>query len=284
MSYIHPSSIVESGAKIGKNVRVGPFCLIGKHVILEDNVEVKSHVCIDGHTSIGQNTKVWSHAILGTKTQDLKFKGEKTEVIIGKNCEIRECVTINSSSGENTAVRVGDNCYIMAYCHIAHNCELGNRVIMANNATLAGHVIIEDCAVIGGLSAIHQFSRIGCFAMVGGMSRITQDVLPYSIGAGSPYKVGGLNLIGLKRHGFDFDVRKELTRAFKYLYRMRLPLDVALEHIQNELNPITEIRHLVTFCKQTKRGLIGMRGSRASQAVLAGSWEETEEIEVQVFS
>jgi len=279
MSDIHPSALIESGAKIGKNVRIGPFCFIGKNVTLQDNVEIKSHVCIDGHTTIGCHSTIWPQAIIGTKTQDLKFKGEKTEVIIGNHCEIRECVTINSSSGENTQVRIGNNCFIMAYCHIAHNCELGNRVIMANNATLAGHVTIEDCAVIGGLSAVHQFCRIGCYAMVGGMSRVPHDIPPYSIGAGSPYKMGGLNLVGLKRHGFSFEVRKELTRAYKLLYRMRLPLDVALKRIQDELKPIPEIRHTVAFCKQTKRGLIGMRGSRASQAVLQGSWEEMQDVE-----
>lgn len=280
MTYIHPSAIIENGAKIGKNVQIGPFSWIGPDVILEDNVIIKSHVCIDGHTTIGEGTTVWPQAVIGTKTQDLKFRGEKTEVIIGKNCQIRECVTINSSCGENTVVQIGDSCLIMASCHIAHNCILGNRVIMANGSLLAGHVIIQDCAVIGGMTAIHQFSKIGCYAMVGGMSRVTHDVLPYSIGAGSPYRMGGINLVGLKRHGFQLPVRRELTKAFKLIYRSRLSLYEAVKEIQQTLEPIAEIRHIVQFCRETKRGLIGLRGITASSAVLQNKSEEEQELVV----
>lgn len=275
---VHPSTIIEKGAKIGKNVQIGPFCWIGPNVILEDDVSIKSHVCIDGYTTVGQGTTIWPQAVIGTKTQDLKFRGEKTVVIIGKNCEIRECVTINSSCGENTSVEVGDKCLIMASCHIAHNCILGNRVIMANGALLAGHVTVEDCAVIGGMSAVHQFSRIGCYAMIGGMSRVTHDVLPYSLVAGSPCRVGGLNLVGLKRHGFGLDVRKELTKAFRLIYRSGLSFQQALHEIQETVEPIAEIRHMLKFCTQTKRGLLDMRGSIASTAIEQSKSEQTEEL------
>lgn len=257
---IHPSAIIEPGAKVGKNVTIEAYAVIKGNVTLEDNVVIKSHAYIDGNTTIGSGTVVWPSASIGTKTQDLKFRGEKTHVIIGKNCEIREFATINSSCNENSVVRIGDNCLIMAYCHVAHNCEIGNRVIMANNAMLAGHVIVEDFAIIGGMTPVHQFSRIGQFAMVGGFSRITHDVPPYTIGAGSPYKLGGLNLVGLKRHGFPLEVRRALAKAFKLVYRSGLRMSEALDQIEAEVDLNPHVKHWVDFCRNSKRGLIGCQG------------------------
>lgn len=259
-SYIHPAAIIESGAKIGNNVTVEAYAVIKSTVTLEDNVVVKSHAYIDGHTTIGEGTIIWPSASIGTKTQDLKFRGEKTFVVIGKNCEIREFCTINSSCQENSIVKIGDNCLIMAYCHVAHNCEIGNRVIMANNANLAGHVIVEDFAIIGGMTPVHQFSRIGSYSMVGGFSRITHDVPPYTIGAGSPYKLGGLNLVGLKRHGFPIEVRKSLSRAFRTTYRLGLHLEEALKIIENEAPANPHVKHWIDFCRNSRRGLIGFQG------------------------
>jgi UDP-N-acetylglucosamine acyltransferase len=257
MSNIHPTAIVEDGAQIGENVTIEAYAIIKKTVALEDGVVIKSHAYIDGNTTIGSGTIVWPSASIGTKTQDLKYRGEKTFVVIGKNCEIREFATINSSCHENSVVRIGDNCLIMAYCHVAHNCEIGNRVIMSNAAMLAGHVIVEDCAIIGGMTPIHQFCRIGAYAMVGGFSRISHDVPPYTIGAGSPYKIGGLNLVGLKRHGFPLAVRRELARAFKLTYRTDLKLTDALDLIEKEGVSNVHVAHWVNFCRTTKRGLIG---------------------------
>jgi UDP-N-acetylglucosamine acyltransferase len=269
MSQIHPTAIIEPGARIGVNVSIGPYSVIGSTVCLKDDVVIKSHVCIEGHTTIGKGTVVWPGAVIGTKTQDLKYRGETTYVEIGEKCEIRECVTIKSSCGEGSIVKVGNNCLIMAYCHIAHNCVLGNHVIMANNATLAGHVTIEDCVVIGGLTAVHQFCRIGCYAMVGGMSAIRHDVPPYTLGGDNPYRLGGLNIIGLKRHGFPLHARNLLCQAFRLVYREGLVLPEALKRIENELEQSPEIVHWVEFCKASKRGLIAMRGilapSEASQ-------------------
>jgi len=256
-SYIHPAAIIEDGANIGNNVTIEAYAIIKGTVTLEDNVVIKSHAYIDGHTTIGDGTIVWPSASIGTKTQDLKFRGEKTFVVIGKNCEIREFATINSSCQENSVVKIGDNCLIMAYCHVAHNCEIGNRVIMANNANLAGHVTVEDFAVIGGMTPIHQFSRIGAYSMVGGFSRITHDVPPYTIGAGSPYKLGGLNLVGLKRHGFPFEVRKSLTQAFRLTYRSGMHLDEALAKIEKEIDSNPHVKHWIDFCRNSRRGLIG---------------------------
>ena len=257
MSQIHAQAVVEPGAKIGINVTVEPFAVVKSTVTLEDNVVIKSHAYIDGNTTIGEGTIIWPGASIGTKTQDLKFRGEKTYVVIGKNCEIREFVTINSSCQEGS---VGNNCLIMAYCHVAHNCEVGNNVVMSNNSMLAGHVTIGDFAVIGGMTPVHQFSRIGSYAMVGGFSRVPRDVPPYTLGGGFPYKFGGINIIGLKRHQFSLDVRSALSKAFRITYRSGLHLEDAIARIQKEVESCREIDHWIDFCKSSKRGLIGLEG------------------------
>jgi len=265
MNNIHPLAIVEPGAKIGNNVTVEPFAVVKNTVTLEDNVIIKSHAYIDGNTTIGESTVIWPSASIGTKAQDLKFHGEKTFVTIGKRCEIREFVTINSSCQENSTVKVGDDCLIMAYCHVAHNCEVGNRVIMANSAMLAGHVIVEDYAIIGGMTPIHQFSRIGKHAMVGGFSRVACDIPPYTIGGGFPYRFGGINIIGLKRHQFPLEVRIALAKAFKITYRSGLRLEDALLQIEKEIHPFDEVLHWIDFCRNSKRGLVGLGGNAQSE-------------------
>jgi UDP-N-acetylglucosamine acyltransferase len=265
MRQIHPTAVVDKDAQIGENVEIGPYAVVHSNVILDDGVVIKAHVYLDGNTRVGKDTVIWPGAVIGTKTQDLKFNGEKTFVEIGSGCEIREFVTINASCGEGTVVRIGNNCLIMAYCHVAHNSILGDRVILSNNATLAGHVTVEDSAIIGGLSAIHQFARVGRHAMVGGMSRVTHDVPPYTIGAGSPYRLGGLNLVGLRRHGFPFHARIALAKAFKLVYRSGLQIQEALQRIENEVEPIPEIQRWLEFCRSSKRGLIADGGQRKSQ-------------------
>lgn len=275
MSNIHPQAIVEPGAKIGKNVTIEPFAVVKKTVTLEDHVVIKSHVYLDGNTTIGEGTVIYPGASIGTKTQDLKFRGETTYVVIGKRCEIREFVTINSSCQENSTVRIGDECLIMAYCHVAHNCEIGNRVVMSNSAMLAGHVIVEDCAIIGGMTPVHQFSRIGCYAMVGGFSRVPRDVPPYTVGGGFPYKFGGINLIGLKRHQFSLEVRNALSKAFKITYRSGLHLTEAIEQIETQIEPFAEVKHWIQFCKDSKRGLLGLEGvTRCGQTEGEESYSE----------
>ena len=263
-SKIHHTAIIEQGAQIGAGVIVEPYAIVKANVTLEDRVVIKSHAYIDGYTTIGEGTTIYPSASIGTKTQALKFRGEKTYVKIGKNCEIREFVTINSSFEENSTVSVGDNCLIMAYCHVAHHCNVGNKVILSNNVNLAGHVTIEDCAIIGGMTAVHQYSRIGCYAMVGGMSRITHDIPPYTLGAGIPYKFGGLNIIGLKRHGFPLKTRKALSQAFKLVYRSNLRLEESLDRIQRELEMVPEVAHWLRFCRESKRGLICLSGNNSS--------------------
>jgi UDP-N-acetylglucosamine acyltransferase len=279
---IHPMAFVEPGAIIGNNVTIEPFAVVKSNVCLKDNVTIKSNAYIDGYTTIGEGSTIFPSASIGTKTQDLKFKDEKTFVNIGKNCEIREFVTINSSCGEGTSVDIGNNCLIMAYCHIAHNCQVGNQVVMVNNASLAGHVVIEDCAIIGGLTGIHQFVRVGAYAMVGGMSRVTHDILPYTIGAGTPFKFGGINRIGLKRRGFPLSVRMELNRAFKLIYRSQLNLEEALKRIEAEIEPIPEIHNWLNFCRESKRGLMALQGVASAAFDESSSDEEREEQEITV--
>jgi UDP-N-acetylglucosamine acyltransferase len=260
MRNIHPLAVVESGAEIGEDVVIEAFAVVKGTVKLGKGVTIKSHAYIDGYTTIGDGTTVWPGASIGTKTQDLKFRGEKTFVVIGKQCEIREFVTINSSCQENSVVKIGDECLIMAYCHVAHNCEVGNRVVMSNSAMLAGHVLVGDHAIIGGMTPVHQFSRIGAYAMVGGFSRVPRDIPPYTIGGGFPYKFGGINIIGLKRHKIGLDARVALSKAFKLTYRSGLHLDEAIARIQKELTPTPEIAHWIDFCKTSKRGLLGLEG------------------------
>ena len=277
MSNIHPLAFVEPGAKIGDNVTIEPFAVVKKHVILENHVVIKSHAYIDGWTTIGEGTIIWPSASIGTKTQDLKFRGEKTFVVIGKRCEIREFVTINSSCQENSIVRIGDDCLLMASCHVAHNCEIGNRVVMANGALLAGHVTVEDFAIIGGMTPVHQFSRIGCYAMVGGFSRVPRDIPPYTIGGGFPYKFGGVNIIGLKRHKFSLEVRSALSKVFKITYRSGLHLSQAVAQIEKEVAPLAEVKHWINFCKNSKRGLIGLEGVTKGSEMSDGEDQEFEE-------
>lgn len=270
---IHPSAIVEEGAQLGARVVIEPYAIVKKNVILEDDVVIKSHAYIDGHTRIGQRSVVFPYASIGTVTQDLKYKGETTYVHIGQDCQIREFVTINSSCGEGTEVRIGHHCLIMAYCHVAHNCSIGDRVIMANNVALAGHVVVGDYVVIGGMTPVAQFVHIGAHAMVGGMSRIAQDIPPFTIGGGDPYKMGGINLVGLKRRNFSLTDRNLLAKAFNLTYRGSLGLEESLERILAELEPTPYILQWVDFCKNSKKGLIGFadRQLRKDSAIAEGS-------------
>lgn len=216
---IHPTAVVNTGAKIGKDVVIGAFCVIGADVTLEDNVSLHSHVVVEGSTHIGENTQIFPFASIGHIPQDLKFQGEKSHLEIGKNNIIREHVTMNpGTAGGGMLTKIGDNCLFMVASHVAHDCHIGNHVILANNATLAGHVHVGDFAIIGGLSAVHQFVRIGHHAMIGGMSGIESDVIPYGQANGERASLSGLNLVGLKRRGFSREDIHSLRSAYKILF------------------------------------------------------------------
>lgn len=201
---IHPSSVIESGARIGAGCRIGPFCLIGAEVTLHKDVELISHVVVSGLTEIGEGTQVFPFASLGGVPQDLKFRGEKTRLIIGASNRIRENVTMNTGTeGGGGVTRVGDGGLFMASSHVAHDCQIGNRVILANNVAIAGHCVLEDEVIVGGLSGVHQFVRIGRGAMIGAVTMVTADVIPHGLVQGPRGMLDGLNLVGLKRRGAD---------------------------------------------------------------------------------
>ena len=219
MGRVHPTAIVEDGAKISDDAVVGPFCILGSTVELADGVELMSHVVISGHTSIGPGTRVFPHACIGLAPQDLKYRGEKTTLVIGANNIIREHATLHpgTASGKGET-RVGDNCLFMVNTHVAHDCRIGSNVIMANNAVMGGHASIDDFAIIGGNSAIQQFVRIGKHCMIGGMCGCDSDVIPYGSVAGLRDGLAGLNLIGLRRRGFTRDEIHTLRRAYRLMF------------------------------------------------------------------
>ena len=268
MSNIHPTAIIEENVRIGKEVTIEPYAIIKGHVVLEDRTTIKSHVYLDGHTVIGEGTVVWPYCSIGTPSQDLKFKGEETFVTIGKHCQIRESVTINASCGKGSSVNIGDHCLLMAHCHVAHNCTLGNYVVMANNVLLAGHVVIEDRATVGGMTGIHQHVRIGTHSMIGGVSRIAHDVPPFMICGGIPAKLGGLNVIGLKRNNISLDKRKELNEVFREIYRSGNQFKESVKKLSETTFVSDEAKHLVAFCRSSKRGLTGLHGVASVKSAL----------------
>lgn len=219
MADIHPTAIVDGAAKIGEGVFIGPYCVVGPEAELAEGVRLVSHVVVAGRTTIGPNTHVYPFASIGMPPQDMKYKGEPSVLEIGANNIIREHVTMNpGTEGGGMVTRVGNNCLFMVGAHVAHDCILGNHVIMANHATLAGHVAVGDYAVLGGLSAVHQFCRIGRHAMVGGMSGVEQDVIPYGSVIGNRARLAGLNVVGLKRRGFSRAEVATLRKAYRLLF------------------------------------------------------------------
>ncbi len=249
-NYIHPTAIIEDGAKIAASARVGPYCIISAEAVLGENVTLHSHVNISGITHIGSGSTVFPFASLGTQPQDLKFSGEKSELIIGKNNTIREHVTMNPGTQHGAMKTViGDNGLFMMGAHVAHDCVVGNNVIMANNATLAGHVTVGNFAVLGGLSAVHQFVRIGEHAVIGGMSGVESDVIPYGRVKGERAFLAGLNLIGLERRGFNKDDIRQLQRAFNQLFGEEGTFEQRLDIISTDFAHDNLIMSIVDFAR-----------------------------------
>lgn len=238
---IHRSAVVEDGAEIGAGCVVGPFCLIGPQVRLGARVEVKSHAVLTGRTEIGDDTVIYAFAVIGEIPQDLKFNGEDTRLTVGARCRIREHVTINTGTeGGGGVTAIGDDCLIMAGAHVAHDCQVGNRVIMVNSAALAGHCAIGDGAIIGGLSGVHQWVRIGQGAIIGAITMVTHDVIPYALVQGPRGELDGLNLIGLKRRGVD---RADIT-ALRAAFQMLKQGDGAFQERARRLGEDTESRYV----------------------------------------
>ena len=253
---IAPSAIVSKKAEIGAGTVIGPGVIIEDKVRIGSNCKVDAYSVILGRTSIGDNCKIYHHVVLGNPPQDLKYKGEETELHVGDNNVIREFVTMNrGTAGGRGKTVVGNNGFFMAYTHIAHDCIIGNNVIMANVATLAGHIEIHDNAIVGGLAAMHQFVRVGKYAIIGGCSAVSQDVLPFSKVAGNHAMTYGINTIGLERAGFSPETILILKKAFKYFFSAKLSRQKAIDTIEKEFGHVEEIAYLLTFIKSSQRGI-----------------------------
>jgi len=250
---IHPTAIIHPTAVIHPTVKIGPYTIIGPECQIEENVQIGSYCRIE-YAIIKKNTKIFDSVCIGTLPQDVKFKGEKTLAIIGENCVIREFVTIHRGT-TSKITSVGNNCYLMAYSHIAHDCKVGNDVIIANCGTLAGHVIVEDGVNIGGLVAVHQYTRIGKLSMLGGGAMVSKDVPPYVIVVGDRAELRGINIVGLKRKGFNREKIKKIKEIYKKLFRSKLPLSEAIKRIEAENELTEEIKYMIEFIKNSKRGI-----------------------------
>jgi len=261
MPDIHPTAVVDAGANIADTVSIGPYCVIGPDVELQDRVELLSHVVVQGRTQVGPDTRIFPFASIGTIPQDLKYRGEPSKLVIGSNNTIREHVTINPGTERGGMLtRVGNDCLLMVGAHVAHDCLLGDHVIMANNATLAGHVTVGDYAIVGGLSAVHQFVRIGAHAMVGGMSGVEFDVIPYGSVLGDRARLCGLNLVGLKRRGFSKDDIDGLRKAYRMLFAEEGTIRERVEDVASEFSDSALVNDVLEFIRavisaESKRSL-----------------------------
>jgi UDP-N-acetylglucosamine acyltransferase len=252
---IHPAAFVDERSQLGIGVEIGPGAIVGPDVRIGDRTRIGGHALVTGWTTVGHDVVIHHGAVLGSPPQDLKYGGEKTFLEVGDHTVIREYVTANLGTRETGTTRIGSHCLLMAYAHVAHDCQVGDRVIIANATQLAGFVTVEDWAILGGMVAIHQFVRVGCHAMVGGASRVTQDVAPYVSAAGSPPRVAGINVIGLERRGFSSETREALDRAYRILFRKGLTVEKAVERIRSELPGVPEVERFARFAETSARGL-----------------------------
>lgn len=252
---IHPTAIVHPDAELGEGVEIGPYSLIEGTVKVGDRTVIGPRVTIEGHTVLGEECEIFTGAVIGSVTQDKKYDGGTSFLKIGNRNKIREYVTINPGTKEGTETVIGDDTLVMAYAHVAHDCILGNFVTLANVATLAGHVIVEERAIIGGLSAVHQFVRIGTLSIVGGCSKVVQDVPPYMMADGHPAQVQGINSVGLDRAGVPKEEKASIKKAYKILFRSGLSVKSAMARIQDEISLTPLIETLLYFLKDSKRGI-----------------------------
>lgn len=253
---IHPTAVVESGARVGDGVRIGPYAVVGADVILENDVDVGSHAVIEGHTRVGAGTQIFNFSSIGQVPQDLNYAGEPTRVEIGKGCWIREFVSIHRGTATGGGLtRVGGQCMIMAYAHVAHDCRVGDGVVMANGATLAGHVEVQDQAIIGGLTAVHQFARIGRNAFIGGASAISMDVVPFASAAGNRARITGVNVIGMRRNGFSEETIKAVRQAHRIVFRSNLRMEQAIAEVERNFPANSEVQCVLEFLQTGQRGI-----------------------------
>lgn len=252
---IHETAIVHEGARLGQDVVVGPHAIIGPGVTIGNGTQVGSNVLIERDTTVGQQCRLSHGAVLGTDPQDLKYEGEASHLYVGDRTVVREYATLNRGTKASGKTVVGSDCLIMAYAHVAHDCEIGSHVILSNSVNMGGHVTIEDWAIVGGVTAIHQFVRMGAHSFCGGGSRIPQDIPPYLRAAGNPCKLYGLNTVGFDRRGVSDDVRRALKKTYRILFQSKLNLSQALTRAESEVEQIPEVRHLLTFIRDSERGI-----------------------------
>jgi UDP-N-acetylglucosamine acyltransferase len=254
---IHPTAIVSPLAKIGANVRIGPYCIVGDHVELGDDCVLHSHVVLDGHSSFGRGNEFFPFAVVGGKTQDLKFPGGPTYLEVGDHNVFRENCTIHRSTNADLRTRIGSHNLFLCYSHVAHDCHLGNHIILSNNGSLAGHITVDDHAIVSGLAAAHQFCRIGRHSLIGGLSKVVKDVPPFMIVDGHPGVTRGLNLIGLQRRGFTEDEIKALKAAYRKLFlKKEGNLGAAVDSLKNSYAADSpHVAHLIEFIEGSERGI-----------------------------
>jgi len=253
---IDQRAVVSPEAELGEGVSVGPFTIIEDDVVVGPGTQIASGIVIASGTRIGEECQIHHGAVLGTLPQDYKFKGEDTILEIGDRTVVREYCTLNRGTADRGKTLVGNDCFLMAYVHVAHDCWIGNEVILANAVNMAGHVTIEDFAGVGGIVPIHQFVRVGRYAFIGGGYRVPKDVPPYILAAGEPLRFAGVNVIGLRRRGFDSETLLQLRQAYKYIYKSNLNVSQAVKKIEEEMNPIPEVKEVIDFIKRSERGII----------------------------
>jgi UDP-N-acetylglucosamine acyltransferase len=253
---IHPTAIISKKSKIGDDVTIGPYAIISDDVTIGEKTVIGPHAVIEPYVEIGPECQIFQFASVGAVPQSLKFKGEVSWTKIGRQCIIREFVTINRGTEEGGGwTKIGDGCLLMAYVHIAHDCMLGRNVVMANNATLAGHIEIGDYATVGGLTAVHQFVRIGDNAFVGGKSVVVKDIPPFVLASGDRATLHGLNTVGLKRRGLTQETLKQLKKTYRLIFRFGLTQNEAIERVAAEVEPLPEVKAFVAFIKSSERGI-----------------------------
>ena len=258
MTDIHPTAIVASGANLGADVQIGPYCIVSSEVSLAEGVRLHAHVVVDGRTTIGAGSVVYPFASIGTPPQDLKYRGEASQLVVGARNKIREHVTMNpGTQGGRMETRVGDDCLFMIGSHVAHDCIIGDHVIMANNATLGGHVEVDNYAIIGGLAAVHQFVRIGAHSMVGGMSGLEQDLIPYGIAMGDRARLRGLNLVGLERRDFSREDIHTLRTAYRLMFAPEGTLSERIDDVVGLYGDNNAVMEVVEFIRaETSRAVL----------------------------
>jgi UDP-N-acetylglucosamine acyltransferase len=253
---IHPTALLEPGAELDAGVSIGAYAIVGPQVRVGEGASIGSHTILEGRTEIGAACQIGPHAIIGAPPQDVKYRGEPTRVVIGERTLVREFATIHrASTGGSGVTSVGPDCFIMAYAHVAHDCQLAERVVMANQASLAGHVEIGRCAVIGGITGVHQFVRIGEYAFVGACSAVQQDIPPYVKAVGNRAKPFGLNVVGLRRHGFSLEAIHALKQAYRIVFISGLNTSQAMAQLEQELSGSPEVQRFIDFVKRSQRGI-----------------------------